>query len=225
MIPDPPYCWDSCRGYVPAINHLEGISPASGTCSTYVTLRGQNFGDTKATDSLIQMRKSDLYPWTNVLAYTWTDTEIVFEIPCGAFARGNYKVRVQTTCGNSNQVVFALKDWPAVVIKNAYTCNDSGQPQTVFAPQEPIQDRIVYDVQGDPGTQYKATATITAFGKTYRTGSWQYPGTDYLFVKDKVVRSTAVGKTKTIKYKAKLKVSGQLLDVEKATSQITVAGP
>jgi hypothetical protein len=56
------------------------------------------------------MRESDLYPWTNVPAYSWTDTQIEFEIPCGTFTKGNYKVRVQTSCGNSNQVVFVLKD-------------------------------------------------------------------------------------------------------------------
>jgi hypothetical protein len=114
---------------------------------------------------------------------------------------------------------------PAVVIRDAYTCDGSGQPQRVFDPKEPIQYRILYDVQGDPGTQYKAVAIIRAFGKTYRTGAWHYPGTDYLLIKDKVVPGTAAGKTKTINYKVKLKLPGQLLDIEKTTSQITVTGP
>jgi PKD repeat protein len=120
---------------------------------------------------------------------------------------------------------------PAVVIKDAYTCNDSGQPQTVFPPKEPIQFHIVYDVQGDPGTQYKVKAFIKVFGRTYEKAVLQYPGTDYVLIKDRgygkriKVPGTAAGKTKTVVYKLKLKLSGELLDKVVTTSQITVTGP
>jgi hypothetical protein len=119
----------------------------------------------------------------------------------------------------------------AIVVKAAYTCNDSGQPQTVFAPKEPIQFHIVYDVQGDLDTQYKVKAFFVAFGRTYEKKAWQYPGTDYVLIKDRdqgkriKVPNTAAGKTKTIVYKVKLKLPGELLDKEKTTSQITVTGP
>ncbi|MBW1943761.1 MAG: hypothetical protein JRJ51_13125 [Deltaproteobacteria bacterium] len=120
---------------------------------------------------------------------------------------------------------------PAVVIKDAYTCNDSGQPQTVFDPKEPIQFHILYDVEGDPDTQYKVKAFIKVFGRTYEKKALQYPGVDYLLIKDRnqgkriKVPNTAAGKTKTVVYKLKLKLSGELLDKEKTTSQITVTGP
>jgi hypothetical protein len=119
----------------------------------------------------------------------------------------------------------------AVVIKDVYTCNDNGEPQTVFDPKEPIQFHILYDVQGDPGTQYKVKAFIKAFGKTYEKKALQYPGTDYLIIKDRdqgkriKVPNTAAGKTKTVVYKLKLKLSGELLDKVVTTSQITVTGP
>ncbi|MDY6839030.1 MAG: PKD domain-containing protein [Thermodesulfobacteriota bacterium] len=118
----------------------------------------------------------------------------------------------------------------AVVIKDAYTCNDSGVPQTVFAPKEPIQFHVVYDVLGNPGTQYKVKALINIFGRTYEKKALQYPGTDYVLIKDRddgkriKVPYTAAGKIKTIVYKLKLKLSGELLDKEKTTSQFTVTG-
>jgi PKD repeat protein len=131
----------------------------------------------------------------------------------------------------TNYIHVSEPQTPAVVIKDAYTCNDSGQPQTVFDPKEPIQFHIVYDVEGDPGTQYKVKAFVKVFGKTYEKKAWQYPGTDYLLIKDSnqgrriKVPNTAAGKTKTVVYKLKLKLSGELLDKVVTTSQITVTGP
>jgi hypothetical protein len=109
LIPWPPWC-DDCWGYRPAI-HYGAVSPKSGACYTYVRLRGENFGEEQFEDSFVQMRKSDSDPWTNVPVYSWTETQIEFEIPCGAFEKGNYRIRVQQSCGYGNQVGFALKDW------------------------------------------------------------------------------------------------------------------
>jgi hypothetical protein len=53
-------------------------------------------------------------PWSaavNVPVYSWTETQIEFEIPCWTFTAANYKVRVKTNCGGSNAVTFALKEW------------------------------------------------------------------------------------------------------------------
>ena len=74
-------------------------------------------------------------------------------------------------------------------------------------------------------------AFITVFGKTYEKKAIVYPGTDYLLIKDRdngariKVPNTAAGKTKTITYKLKLKLNGELLDKGTATSQISVTGP
>jgi hypothetical protein len=53
-----------------------------------------------------------LGPWieTNIIA--WSDTSIVFEIPyiTSELTAGNYRIRVKTDCGKSNQVNFTLVD-------------------------------------------------------------------------------------------------------------------
>jgi hypothetical protein len=100
---------DVCTGYLPSI---ADITPKSGACYTYVTVTGLNFGEEQYDDSFVQIKQSGTgYPWVNLPASSWTETQIACEIPCWTFTKGNYKVRVQTNCGNSNKVNFALKDW------------------------------------------------------------------------------------------------------------------
>lgn len=81
-----------------------------------VTLRGDWFGDAQYEGSEVQMKlKADpLAPWITVPIHSWTDTLIEIQIPCLTLAPGNYLVRVHTevgyTYGNSNRVVFTVKD-------------------------------------------------------------------------------------------------------------------
>jgi hypothetical protein len=88
------------------------MNPTAGACMTIVTLRGVNFGVEQYEDSIIQLKKpTDLWSAAVTMpAYSWTETQIEFEIPCWAFTAGNYKVRVKTACGGSNAVTFSLKD-------------------------------------------------------------------------------------------------------------------
>jgi hypothetical protein len=109
-IPEPPPS-DTCTGRAPVIDNT-GPEPNVGVCFAIVALRGENFGDQRTHNREVQMKKkgSD-HPWMQVPVYSWTDTRIEFEIPCWSFVAGNYKVRVTTECGNSNYVIFTLKDW------------------------------------------------------------------------------------------------------------------
>jgi hypothetical protein len=78
-----------------------------------VTLRGTNLGEEQSSNSFVQMRKPDGDPWTDLPAnasWSWSENQIVFEIPDCVFpSTGNYRVRVRTDCGVSNQVGFAMK--------------------------------------------------------------------------------------------------------------------
>jgi hypothetical protein len=98
--------------YVPAINAIGGISPAAGSCGVIGQLRGEFFGEEQFAGSEVQMKlKADpLAPWITVPIHSWTDNLIEFQIPCSTLAQGNYLVRVQNEGGNSNRVVFTLKD-------------------------------------------------------------------------------------------------------------------
>jgi len=102
-----------CTGGVPAINHVEGISPNSGMCAASVmTLRGTNFGEKQSSNSFVQMRKPDGDPWTDLPAnasWSWSENQIEFEIPdCVFSSYGNCRVRVRTDCGVSNEVGFTV---------------------------------------------------------------------------------------------------------------------
>jgi hypothetical protein len=109
LIPDSPVLAD-CSGFTPSISTM---TPQSGACYTYVTLTGVNFGVEQLEDSFVQMRLKPTAgnPWEPMPVYSWTDTQIEFEIPCWTLVPGNYQVRVSAACGNSAKVTFALKDW------------------------------------------------------------------------------------------------------------------
>jgi hypothetical protein len=147
-LPDPPAVED-CSGYTPAITYM---TPTSGACMAIVTLRGQNFGVEQYEDSFIQMKKSaDLWSAAvNVPAYSWTETQIEFEIPCWAFTPGNYKVRVKTACEGSNAVTFSLKDNGTLL--NAMP--DSG----------PCSTPIVLGGSGFGATRFKAPDPVSGEG-------------------------------------------------------------
>jgi hypothetical protein len=120
LIPDPPVVPD-CTGHVPAIA-ADGMEPISGACTTIVTLRGTDFGPEQVEDGFVQMRLKPVTgnPWVNMPIYSWTDTQIEFEIPCegaAALAAGNYQVRVNNACGHSpnSAHVFSLKNWGTVL--------------------------------------------------------------------------------------------------------------
>jgi hypothetical protein len=124
MIPTDPPVVGLCTGAVPVVVNAKGMEPTSGACSTIVTLRGTNFGEEQFEDSYVQMRGPgtpyNSHPWTNMPVYSWTDTQIEFEIPCegaAALAAGNYQVRVNNACGHSpnSAHVFSLKNWGTVL--------------------------------------------------------------------------------------------------------------
>lgn len=126
FVPEPPDI-GVCTGAVPVI---ASVAPNHGACYTYVTIVGQYFGEEQFSDSFVQLRKKPVAgnPWIDVPVYSWTSTQIEFEIPCWTFAKGTYQVRVVTACGHSpnNAQVFALKDWGTLLSVNP----DSGPCST-----------------------------------------------------------------------------------------------
>jgi hypothetical protein len=130
-IPDPPEP-DDCDGNIPVINTtVEGIQPRYGSCGVVVTLRGQHFGEERLPGRTVQIRRrqggSWTGNWTNVPIISWTNTLIEFYIPCSnlTFPAGNYRVKVETECGESNRVNYGLKDSISVtsISPNNGPCN------------------------------------------------------------------------------------------------------
>jgi PKD repeat protein len=97
--------------YSPVIDTTSsGIQPNHALCGSRVVLRGEWFGGVYTAGYRVQMKSSfsgDL--WMDMPVYSWTDTLIEFEVPCWIVEPGNYKVRVMTPTGMSNQVVFTLE--------------------------------------------------------------------------------------------------------------------
>jgi len=131
---------------------------------------------------------------------------------------------------------------PAVMIQQVYTTGintQTGQPdptpKTNFAPGEPIQFHVIYDVAGDLNREYKVKAVFKVFENVYPNigkTALRYPGTGYHMVKSgyegsdiRIPGSIPVGATKTCTVKLKLKLDGDILDVVKGTCQITIQQP
>lgn len=97
--------------------NIAEITPIAGSCGALVTIRGACFGEEhiEGRDVQLQLRgQTPPAPWVTVPIHAWTDTLIEFEIPCWAFAPGNYNVRVHTENGNSNKKVFTIKGHPSL---------------------------------------------------------------------------------------------------------------
>ncbi|MHC4474112.1 MAG: hypothetical protein ACYTEL_00605 [Planctomycetota bacterium] len=95
---------------------VEGLQPRYGSCGAIVTLRGNNFGEEHTIDRRVELRKRSwgdwVGSWVSMPIHSWAHTLIEFEVPCYALITGNYKVRVVTELGNSNQMNFTLNESP-----------------------------------------------------------------------------------------------------------------
>lgn len=133
---------------------------------------------------------------------------------------------------NGIRSIYGYCGWGEVSITDAYVVDTDGVRKTEFYPKEPVQFHIIYDVMGEPNTEYKVKGIIRAWGEIYYKTQLRYPGTGYhagKMMQDgrkiKVRGSIPIGKTKTIVYKLKLKDEGELVDKDKAKSWITIVAP
>jgi hypothetical protein len=94
---------------------LEGIMPTMGSCGALVAIRGTNFGEEHIAGREVQIRLGPPDPWQTLPIHAWTNTYIEVEIPCWQFAPGNYKIRVKSDGGVSNQRVFRIHDSPTLL--------------------------------------------------------------------------------------------------------------
>ncbi|MBI5465841.1 MAG: Ig-like domain-containing protein, partial [Candidatus Kerfeldbacteria bacterium] len=104
-----------CRGGPQAKARLESISPDNGTASslatTYITIRGENFGS--AGEVLIGGQAAPLG------CGTWNDREIVVPVPVGL--AGSVRVELETSAGKSvNYKMFTVNNviHPAICLLN-----------------------------------------------------------------------------------------------------------
>jgi len=87
---------------------IQIIEPAYGVCGAIVTLRGVNFGQ-GGYNYHIQFKMPN-GNWMDLPIYSWTSTQIEFQVPCWEVAPRNYKVRVETPGGESNQLNFTVQN-------------------------------------------------------------------------------------------------------------------
>jgi len=120
--------WEDTYLDIPTIDvTVEGMKPNMGSCGALVAIRGDNFGGEHIAGRDVQIRLSGTTnPWQTLPIHAWTDTYIEVEIPCWTFAPGNYKIRVHTEAGNSNQRTFTIKDSPTLLA----IADDSGSDTT-----------------------------------------------------------------------------------------------
>jgi hypothetical protein len=97
---------------------VDGIQPKYASCGAVVTLRGGCFGEEHTIDRWIEVRQrsgggwAPGSTWITLPIHGWTDTMIEFEAACYALVAGNYRVRVVTEVGTSNQAAFVLNESP-----------------------------------------------------------------------------------------------------------------
>ena len=117
-----------------------------------------------------------------------------------------------------------------VVITDAYVTDRNGVRKTTFRRRESIKLHVIYDVIGDPNTEYKVKGLFTAFPTYYpliKKKEKHFPGTGYhmkvgLAYGIRIPGTSANGSIKTIKFKLKLLKDGVLLDKDKAVAEIVV---
>jgi hypothetical protein len=92
-----------------AVPVIDVIQPTHGVCGAIVALQGASFGVEPKNGYHIQF---EVNPgnWMALPIYSWTSTQVEFQVPCWEVGPGNYKVRVQTPAGESNQVNFTVEN-------------------------------------------------------------------------------------------------------------------
>ncbi|MEK9130378.1 MAG: IPT/TIG domain-containing protein, partial [Patescibacteria group bacterium] len=95
---------NQCRIYLPQI---DSISPENGKVinpiTTYVTIRGKNFGITQGTNKILFGNSE-----ASLACQSWSDTEIIVIAPFGI--RGTVPIKITTNQGNSNTKNFIVND-------------------------------------------------------------------------------------------------------------------
>ncbi len=98
------------RKYVPsAAPHIVNLTPSSGPAGTgfQVTINGTDFGATQNTSTVTFWRVGSTYVGASIV--TWSDTQIVCEVPSGASSGlTSHGVRVNTSAGISNDYPFTV---------------------------------------------------------------------------------------------------------------------
>jgi hypothetical protein len=96
-----------------------GLMPTAGSCGVIGQLRGGCFGEEHIAGTAVQIapKVGSSCDWSSgqdLPINAWTDDYIEWELPCWAYAPGNYCIRVKGEAGNSNRVIFTVKDHPSL---------------------------------------------------------------------------------------------------------------
>jgi hypothetical protein len=112
----------SCSPFINSPNSgadNDGLQPTAGSCGVIGQLRGGCFGEEHIEGTSVQIatKSGATCNWgsaQDLPINAWTDDYIEWELPCWAYAPGNYCIRVKGEAGNSNRVVFTVKDHPSL---------------------------------------------------------------------------------------------------------------
>jgi hypothetical protein len=102
-----------CPTSAPSIATMD--RPA-GMPSALITITGANFGDrrTGARKVEVQLDSDPLSPWVQFPIYAWSDALIKWKVPAWVVPPDDYRVRVVTESGTSNEVVFTIEEHPTL---------------------------------------------------------------------------------------------------------------
>jgi len=110
---------------------------------------------------------------------------------------------------------------PEIVITNVYTCDYLGQPCTEFRAWEVVYYYIDYTIYGVADRLYKVIGITHAFGMRTEEIEKLPPG-DYTMTAGRVFGDDVEPGVYEADHKLKLKKKGILVDVDTATTPITV---
>jgi len=136
-----------------------GIEPTAGCPGALVTLTGTNF-DPETIGQIVgrEVQFKISGNWTDVYVHSWTDTQIVFEVPAWTLAPGNYLVRVF----DDNRSPAANKKSNSV----NFTVMDCNSPTTITPDSGPCTTNNI-TLAGPTGIGFGAAQdTLTAAGAT-----------------------------------------------------------
>jgi IPT/TIG domain len=151
---------------IPAVPHIDGISPAAGNPGTEITITGTGFGAEQG-QSKVRFGSVDVVTYTS-----WSNTEIKCKAPWQP--SGTVQVGVTTAGGSSNTLAFTMSTPPAGQLKVTSITPTTGTT---------LDFSLSVDVQGDGflegatlklnnGTTSIEAANVVAVSSTQMTATF-----------------------------------------------------
>jgi hypothetical protein len=141
----------------------DSMEPDAGCPGAEIVITGSNFGDEQTPGRFVEFFDGT---WVKIPVYSWTDTQIIAEVPAWTFSPGFYKVRVETEGGANTVGTPTSEKWHVLDCPSAKVISDNSGGDD----QGPCKGTIT--LSGGTGKFGSARDTISASGAedgVYRT--------------------------------------------------------